>query len=153
SFSLSGSFVDPGADTWTGSVDFGDGTGAAALAIAGMSFTATHRYDAAGNFAVTVRVADDDTTSTAATTVSVRSRSQAVQDAIALVDKLVAMGKLPRVLGTVLKTELTLARVQLDAAQPAGAQVTLRVVVTELDIFVQAGVLSAADAAPLRSLL
>ena len=55
-----GSFTDPGADTWTATVDYGDGSGPSSLALSGKSFSVSHAYTAAGTFIVTVTVTDDD---------------------------------------------------------------------------------------------
>ena len=71
-YTATGSFADPGADRWSATVDYGDGSGANGLSLAGKSFALGHDYDAAGSFTVTVRVADDDggvATSTAAVVV------------------------------------------------------------------------------------
>jgi Ca2+-binding RTX toxin-like protein len=60
-FSGSGSFVDPGADTWTATVDYGDGSGPQCLALnADRTFTLSHTYADDGVYNVTVSVADDD---------------------------------------------------------------------------------------------
>jgi hypothetical protein len=85
--------------------------------------------------------------------VSVQSPSQTVQAAIALVDGLVASGKLNRVTGAVLKVELALAKAAFDHGQNAAGKTILRAVVAELDALVRLGRISAADAAPLRNLL
>ncbi len=72
-YSATGSFADPGADQWTGTVNYGDGTGEQPLALAGTSFSLSHVYAATGTFAVTVTVADDDgasSTKTATVTVT-----------------------------------------------------------------------------------
>ena len=37
-FAQSGSFTDPGADTWTATVDYGDGSGVQSLALVGKTF-------------------------------------------------------------------------------------------------------------------
>ena len=56
-----GSFSDPGADTWTGTVDYGDGSGVQALALnPGKTFDISHAYGHAGDYTVTVTVSDDD---------------------------------------------------------------------------------------------
>ncbi len=56
-----GSFSDPGADTWTAAVDYGDGSGAQALALgADMTFNLRHTYQQPGVFTVTVTVHDQD---------------------------------------------------------------------------------------------
>ena len=62
-FNQSGSFSDPGADSWTATVDYGDGTPVQALALSGQTFNLSHAYtSAAGSpYTVTVTVTDDDT--------------------------------------------------------------------------------------------
>jgi hypothetical protein len=57
-FSRSGTFVDPGADTWTATVDWGAGDGPEPLALNGFGFALAHTYAAPGSYVVTVRVAD-----------------------------------------------------------------------------------------------
>jgi Ca2+-binding RTX toxin-like protein len=61
-FTGSGSFTDPGtSDTWTATVDYGDGTGAQPLTLnADNTFDLNHVYTAGGTFTVTVAVTDDD---------------------------------------------------------------------------------------------
>jgi hypothetical protein len=57
----SGAFSDPGADTWTAKVDYGDGTGEQALALkTDKSFELSHPYATAGDYTITVKVADKD---------------------------------------------------------------------------------------------
>ncbi len=55
-----GSFSDPGTDTWTATVDWGEGDGPEALATNGQTFALSHLYADAGTFTVTVSVCDDD---------------------------------------------------------------------------------------------
>jgi PKD repeat protein len=59
-FSQSGSFTDPGADSWTATVDYGDGGGAVALTLAGKTFELSHTYVDNGVYTVTVEVTDDE---------------------------------------------------------------------------------------------
>jgi PKD repeat protein len=56
----SGSFTDPGCDTWTATVDYGDGTGVQPLSLIGKTFSLSHTYLLIGDFTVTVTVCDDD---------------------------------------------------------------------------------------------
>ena len=57
----SGSFTDPGADDWTATVDYGDGSPTEALTLnADGTFTLAHVYTSAGTFTVSVCVSDDD---------------------------------------------------------------------------------------------
>ena len=56
-----GTFVDPGADSWTATVNYGDGSPTAALALEDdNSFVLSHTYAEAGEFLLTVTVTDDD---------------------------------------------------------------------------------------------
>jgi hypothetical protein len=59
-FMGSGSFTDPGADTWTATVDYGDGSGMQPLSLSGKTFTLSHVYTEDGVYTVTVNVTDDD---------------------------------------------------------------------------------------------
>jgi hypothetical protein len=66
-----GSFTDNSGDTWTGTVDYGDGT-TGPLAISGQQFTLSHTYKSSQKFTVTVTVVDDDgSSSTVSTTIRV----------------------------------------------------------------------------------
>src|SRR5439155_22291437 len=57
-----GFFTDPGIhDTWTASVDYGDGSGVQPLQLNSANhFTLRHKYATPGTFRVTVAVRDDD---------------------------------------------------------------------------------------------
>ncbi|MDY6837598.1 MAG: PKD domain-containing protein [Thermodesulfobacteriota bacterium] len=60
-FTSGGSFVDPGTDTWSATVDYGDGSGPEALALnPDKSFSLNHTYADDGVYTVTVAVTDDD---------------------------------------------------------------------------------------------
>ncbi|MFC1516467.1 Ig-like domain-containing protein, partial [Thermodesulfobacteriota bacterium] len=60
-FTSSGSFSDPGADTWTGTVNYGDGTGAQIITLnTDNTFDLSHVYADNGVYTVTLAVADDD---------------------------------------------------------------------------------------------
>jgi hypothetical protein len=60
-FTQAGFFVDPGADTWTATVDYGDGSGSQALTLnPDKTFTLNHSYKKKGTYPVTVQVVDDD---------------------------------------------------------------------------------------------
>src|SRR5262249_61601948 len=57
----SGSFTDPGADTWMATVDYGDGFGPQPLALnPDKSFDLDHAYADNGTYTVTVVVTDKD---------------------------------------------------------------------------------------------
>ncbi|MCD4808209.1 MAG: PKD domain-containing protein [Methanococcoides sp.] len=56
----SGSFTDPGADTWTATVDYGEGSGDQSLTLTGKTFSLSHVYADNGVYTVRVTVTDDD---------------------------------------------------------------------------------------------
>jgi hypothetical protein len=60
-YSSVGSFTDPEADTFTGTVNYGDGTGNQSLSIdqVGHTFSLNHVYAAAGPYSVSIAVVDD----------------------------------------------------------------------------------------------
>ena len=55
-----GAFEDLGDDTWTATVDFGDGSGQQPLSLAGKTFHLSYTYPTPGSYAVTVRISDED---------------------------------------------------------------------------------------------
>ena len=58
--SKSGNITDPGSDTFTGTVNYDDGTGTQPLSIIGNSYVLNHTYAANGAYSITVNVTDDD---------------------------------------------------------------------------------------------
>ena len=79
SYSANGTFTDPGSDTWTATVDYGDGSGTGALALGGKSFALSHAYAAAGSFTVTVTVFDGVASGSYSAAVTVLTPSQGIQ--------------------------------------------------------------------------
>lgn len=59
-FTQGGSFTDPGADSWSATVDYGDGSGVQALTLSGKNFTLSHTYIDNGIYTITVTVTDDE---------------------------------------------------------------------------------------------
>ncbi|MDB5353464.1 MAG: peptidyl-prolyl cis-trans isomerase [Planctomycetota bacterium] len=54
-----GRFSDPGSETWSGTVDYGDGSGTAPVSLnADKTIPLSHRFLTAGDFTVTVKVTD-----------------------------------------------------------------------------------------------
>src|SRR5262249_31363373 len=64
-----GSFADPGADAWTATVDYGDGTAPQTLALnqSNKTFTLKKVYTYNGTYSVKVTIVDDDGASTSST--------------------------------------------------------------------------------------
>ncbi|HET9423868.1 MAG TPA: PKD domain-containing protein, partial [Gemmatimonadaceae bacterium] len=87
-WAASGSFTDPGQDSWTATVDYGGG--ASPLTLGGKSFALSRQFSQPGTYTVTVVVTDDDGgSSTGTTTVVVRSLGDAIGDLIATVRALI----------------------------------------------------------------
>lgn len=150
-YTATGTFTDAGADAWTGTVDYGDGTGAGALAITGKSFALSHTYVASGEFTVKVVVIDDDTSDDATQTVTVLTLAGGLQQAGVLVDQLVAAGKINRGAANALQVKLDAAAKSLDNGNNGAAANQLEALLNELDAMVRSGRLTDADAAALRT--
>jgi hypothetical protein len=57
---VSGSFTDPGCDTWSGTIDYGDGSAVVPLTISGKDFSSSHTYCDNGIYNVIVTINDGD---------------------------------------------------------------------------------------------
>jgi PKD repeat protein len=147
-----GSFTDPGADAWSATVDYGDGSGENALALAGTTFMLSHVYEQAGTFTVKVSIADDHVTSTGSQTVTVLTPDQALGVAIGLVDLLVSEGKLSPTISKGLKNKLLSARRELQDGHVNEAIEALEGLVEQIDSLVMSGKVLEEDVEPLRTL-
>lgn len=144
-YAAAGSFGDPGADGWTATVDYGDGSGAQPLALSGSSFSLSHAYTAAGTFTVTVRVTDDDGAEGVRTaTVTVRSPAQALDGLAAQLT-----GMMPRGAAASLNAKLRAAEASLGRGQAHTAVNQIEAFIHEVEAMAASGRLSAADAAEL----
>lgn len=152
-YTAAGSFTDPGTDPWNATVNYGNGSGVIALALSGKNFTLARTYQTAGTFTVTVQVGDDDATAVQTATVTVLSQAQGIQNAIDLVNQLQAAGKIGPLFAVALKVQLALAKRWVEQERNVLAVVELRAVLRQLDVFVRAGRINPADAAPLQALL
>ena len=149
----SGSFTDPGTDAWSGTVNYGDGSGAGSLSLANKTFSLSHVYGSAGTFTVTVGISDDDATSTGTQTITVWTQAKGVQSAAALVLRLAKDGELSTGNANSLTAKLDAARQQLDRGNTTAVNGQLGAVLNELEAMVRSGRLSDADAAPIRDLV
>ncbi len=152
-YTLTGSFTDPGADDWTVTVNFGDGSGPRQAVLNGQDFSLVHVYAAAGTFTVIVTVADDDASGSATHTVTVNAPGAVLAPALGLVDQLVASGALSRHIGDLLKAQIVAAQKLLNRGRTTAAKALVRAVVIQVDLLVRLRVLTAAEAAPLRAIL
>lgn len=139
-YSTSGSFADPGTDTWTATVDYGDGSGTQPLSLAGKSFSLSHTYTAPGSFTVTVTVSDGIDVASASASVTVLTPSQAVQ---VIADQVAGTNSL--------KSKLDAAINQLDRGNTTPALGQLNAFLNEADAMVKTGRMSQAMGDSLRA--
>jgi DNA/RNA endonuclease G (NUC1) len=152
-YTASGTFSDPGADSWTATVNWGDGSAPEVVPLSGRSFSLTHIYTAAGSYTVSVDIADDDTSAAASHTVTVIAPAPGLAAALPLIDQLVATRKIPRSVGIILKAEVIAAQVLIGRGNVPAANQLLRAMVRQIDLLVRLRVVRAADMAPLRAVL
>ena len=146
-YASNGTFTDPGADTHTATVNYGDGSGSMPLPLGATAFALSHAYGSAGTFTVTVTVTDDEGDSASRTaTVTVLSATSAIGVLSGNVDALVAAG-------TIISAEAHALQVSLDAAlrslekgnaAPAGNQ--LEAFINKVEALRGSGRISAATA-------
>jgi uncharacterized repeat protein (TIGR03803 family) len=145
-----GSFTDPGPDTWTATVDYGDGSGPAALALAGTSFTLSHVYPNAGLFTVTVVVVDDDGgRGTATFMVKVRTAADLINELIDDVEDLYRDDSITRLQRASLVIKLRLALFLLQTGNTQLAETMLNAFIAEVDFYIRNGVLTHEEGDPL----
>ena len=151
-YAASGSFSDPGADSWTATVNYGDGSGTQSLALAGTDFSLAHTYETSGTFTVTVMVQDDESGhGTRSATVVVASAEEAIGT---LSDRVIAMasaGTLSRGESNALDASLRNALKSLDNDNPTPARNQLEAFVNKVDAMQRSGRLDAGSAAVLTS--
>ena len=152
-YAASGSFTDPGADSWSATVDYGDGSGVSGLTLTGKTFSLSHAYATAGSFTVTVRISDDDVTTARTATVMVLTPAQGTESAIALVNALVNGGKISGGNAGSLISKLDSAKEALERGNTNAAAGKLGALLHELDALVHSGRVSVADMQALHDLI
>jgi DNA/RNA endonuclease G (NUC1) len=150
---VNGTFTDPGADVWTATVVWGDGSAPEVVSLSGRSFTLTHVYTAAGSYPVSIQIADDDGSGTVTQTVTVQATSPGLAAALPLIDQLVASGKISRPVGRLLKAQVIAAQVLYGRGNDRGGDIVVRSILAQLDLLVRCRVVTGADVAPLRAVL
>ncbi|MBA2686501.1 MAG: PKD domain-containing protein [Gemmatimonadaceae bacterium] len=154
-YTASGSFADPGADSWSATVNYGDGSGTSVLALSAKNFSLGHKYNAAGTFTVTVTVSDGGSVSTATQTVTVLTPLAGANSALALLGQLVTQGKITDANAKNVRNTLEAAQKQIekDNANSSSAKAHLNGALNELDKAIGKGDISAANAAELRAMI
>ena len=151
-YNASGSFTDPGADTWSATVNYGDGSGPNALALEGKTFSLSHTYVSPGTFTVTASVFDQDATGSNTQTVTVISTPQAVGTLSDMIDQLVARGVISTGNGNSLNSKLDAASNQLALGNGTAAANQVRAFSNEISALVKSGRLGSAQAKGLEAL-
>ena len=121
-YATTGTFLDPGADTYTATVDYGTGSGEQPLTVGGFSFALSHVYTSAGTFTVTVRVRDDDGgVGTRSATVTVNTVAQGIAMLSDVIDALAQAGAINKGNANALSASLRNAAKQIarDGTTPA----------------------------------
>jgi uncharacterized repeat protein (TIGR03803 family) len=145
----SGSFADPGPDTWTATVGYGDGP-AQPLALVGKSFTLGHQYSSAGVFTVEVTVTDDDGgAGTDGFQVTVETVENSILDLIGDIEDLVAAGLLNKGQGNSFISKLEAALQQLAKGNVTAALNQLQAFVNEVTAYIDSGKLPPEEGQPL----
>ena len=150
-YTSSGTFTDPGADTWTATANYGDGSGPSSLSLTGNAFSLSHAYATAGTFTVTVTVNDDDTSGAGSQTVSVLSAGEGVDSLTTDVKEMIEEGILSGASGGSLVSKLDAALKQINLANGQAAAGQLRAFINEVNALVRSGRLTAADASELTA--
>ncbi len=147
-YSAAGSFTDPGADTWTATVNYGDGSGVIPLALTGKTFQLSHTYVVAGSFTVSAQVTDKDGgVSTKTAQVIVQSSAQGLGALGAQVAALT--GQLNNGQINSLQSKLDNAAKSLEKGNTASAKNQIEAFINEVNAHASAGRLDAATAAAL----
>jgi DNA/RNA endonuclease G (NUC1) len=149
-YEAAGSFTDPGADTFTATVNYGDGTGTHPLTLSGNSFSLAHTYATTGTFTVTVTITDDDGGSTPRTaSVTVTSTAAAINVLAAKVAALEAAGTMTKGEANALDASLKNALKSVQNGDEAAARGQLGAFINKIEAMQQSGRLDAATAAAL----
>jgi hypothetical protein len=138
-FTATGAFTDPGADSWTGTVDFGDGSGVIALALDGQTFALTDTNDAPGAFTVIIDVFDGDDHGLTAAQIIVQSPADGIASLLAMIAALVDTGDISTGNARSLIAKLEAGQAQIAAAAHATAANQLNAFVNEVGALQRSG--------------
>lgn len=150
-YSSSGSFSDPGADMWTATVDYGDGTGGRPVSISDKAFALQHVYEPAGTHAVRVSVTDDDGgVGTSSTTVVVLTPQQGTQVLSRMVQELTSFSGLSSTENHELQVTLEAVIQSLNGGASKQATNQVNAFLNKVQALVRSGRLSAEAARSLE---
>lgn len=138
-----GSFTDPGSDTWTATVSYGDGS-VGALVLSAKSFRLSHTYLKSGVYTVTVQIRDDDAIGTRSATVYVMSVTEALT---------YVLERVPDINSLENKIQSAIKQYAMGKANASSTVSHLNGFLDELNKAVRSGEMTAEEAAPLRELI
>jgi DNA/RNA endonuclease G (NUC1) len=143
-YTATGTFTDPGADTWRGTVNYGDGSWPSPLAIWGHTFSLSHTYTATGTRTVTVTVTDGDGgSSTRTAQVVVLTPEEALRNLTDMISDVEGLSQgEAQALGAPLKASTALLRTEGAIAVKG----QLGAVINQVAALLQSGRISKADA-------
>jgi thermitase len=154
-YTASGSFADADPDSWTATVNYGNGSGVQPLALSGKSFSLSRQYTAAGSFMVRVVVSDDDSGSGAhQATVTVQTPQQGIADlstslaTIQVQDASAQSGSTRAISLTALNAPLNAATAALDRGNNSTAVQQMLAFINEIQALVRSGRMDNARATP-----
>ena len=151
-YASSGTFADPGADVWSATVNYGDGSAASALALTGNAFTLQHTYSVAGVQTVTVTVSDTDGGSgTRTAQVTVLSSGQATTTLASMVSALASAGAMEDGDAKWLANKLDVAGKELARGNDVAARNQIQQAIERIEAAQRAGRLSSTDAETLTA--
>ena len=152
-YNASGSFADPGADPWSATVNYGDGAGVETLILSGQTFALSHTYMLAGTFTVTVRVSDDDASSSRSQFVTVIAASEALTQVAGMVNDLANAAGLNSGNTNSLNAKIDAALNQVENGNSVSAANQLRALLREIDAMILSGRVTAQDAQALQAMV
>jgi endonuclease G len=153
-YAVTGSFTDPGTDPWSGTVNYGDGTGTGALSLSGHAFDLSHTYCAAGAYSVNVQLSDGLANAAAIGAVRVLTPGQALSVVlVGVIQRLIDTGKINAGNGNSLIAKLQAAANQMDHGHALPARLQIDAMILEMKALLRSGRLSAADEARVEDAL
>jgi DNA/RNA endonuclease G, NUC1 len=152
SFAAAGTFADPGADSWTATVNYGDGSATTTLALSGQSFALQHSYATPGVFTVTVTVADGDGGSgTRTAQVTVLSTADGLTTFGSMIAGMASGGVMQDGDAKWLANKVDVAAKELERGNVLPTRNQLEEILGRIDAARSAGRLSSADASTLAT--
>jgi DNA/RNA endonuclease G (NUC1) len=150
-YSAIGTFADPGSDSWTASVDYGEGNGAGALKLDGNGFTLSHVYGSAGMFKLAVTVDDGGAHGSNTATVTVITPLAATQGLAQQVQSLAEGTSIVQV--TPLLASINAAAKQIERGNVTPAINELDALINKMDAAVLSGRMSSDAAQQLTAMV